>query len=156
MTRYYSAETYREMFNSGYVSYLWDSYRTLQKLIPKNVDTILSIGCGTAEIEELMPYKFALYDPFGPVVEYRQKPVGQYDYAIAHGCVMSAAEPDEKIELVNLGLSHAPKFLIHTGYKNIPHSDACMTYYEWDENVLLKTFVWRKINKSYVEVSRAS
>lgn len=156
MTRYYTADTYRAMFGDQYITYLWDSYRRLQKLVPTDVKTVLSIGCGTGEIEELMPYEFTLYDPYGPLVEYRKKPTGQHDYAIAHGCVLSAAKPDEKIELVNLGLSYASTFLIHTGYKNLPHFDECMTYYEWDENVLLKNHKWKKINKSYIEVYRES
>lgn len=156
MTRYYSAEAYRAMFADGYISYLWDSYRRLQKLIPANVKSILSIGCGTGEIEDLMPYEFALYDPYGPVVEYRQKPAGQYDYSIAHGCVISAATPDEKLDVINLALSHSPKFLIHTGYKDLPHADACITYYEWSEDVLLQPFNWQRVDKSYIEVTHAS
>lgn len=156
MTRFYSSDNYRAMFEDQYISYLWSSYRKLQKLIPSDVKTILSIGCGTGEIEEIMPYEFTLYDPYGPLVEYRQKPTGQYDYAIAHGCVLSAAKPEEKKDVVELGLSHAPTFLIHTGYKNNPHSDECMTYYEWNEDVLLNDYKWKKVNKSYIEVYRDS
>lgn len=156
MTRYYTAHAYKNMFQDGYIGYIWDSYRRLQKLIPNDVKTILSIGCGTGDIEDLMPYNFALYDPYGPVVECRKKPTGQYDYAIAHGCVMSAAKPDEKVNVIKLALSHAPKFLIHTGYKNITHDDDCMSYYAWDEQTLLSDFSWSRLNKSYVEVSHAA
>lgn len=156
MTRYYTADTYKNMFEDGYVKYLWNSYRILQKLIPNNVSTILSVGCGTGEIEDLMPYDFQLYDPYGPVVEYRQKPTGQYDYAIAHGCVISAAKPDEKVNVIKLALAHAPKFLIHTGYKSYAVTDDCMPYYEWDENVLLQSFKWKKVDKSYIEVCHAA
>ncbi len=156
MTRFYTANNYREMFRDQYVNYLWDSYRKLQKLIPSGVKTILSIGCGTGEIEELMPYDFTLYDPYGPLIEHRQKPIGQHDYAIAHGAVLSAAKSDEKKELIDLGLSHATAFLIHTGYQNQSITDSCMSYYEWDENVLLKDYKWKKVNKSYIEVYRES
>lgn len=154
MTRFYSSDNYRAMFGNQYIAYLWDSYRKLQKLIPDNVKTILSIGCGTGEIEELMPYDFALYDPFGPIVEYRQKPTGQYDYAIAQGCVISAAKPDEKVSVIKLALEHAPKFLIDTDCINSSHSDKCMSYYEWDEEVLLENYNWRRVDKNYIEVCR--
>ena len=70
--------------------------------------------------------------------------------------MLSAAKPDEKKNVVRLALSHAPIFLIHTGYKNLPHSDKCMTYYEWNENVLLNDYKWKKVNKSYIEVYRDS
>lgn len=156
MTRFYTADDYQQMFGREYISYIWDSYRRLQKLIPNHVKTILSIGCGTGDIEQLMPYEFGLYDPYGPVVEYRQRPAGYYDYAIAHGCVMSAAKPHEKREMVQLALSHAPAFLVHTGYKDIPHADDCMTYYEWDEHTIFADFEWSKVNKSYVEVKNAT
>lgn len=156
MTRVYDADAYRQMFGQGYTAYIWDSYRRLQKLIPDNVKSVLSIGCGPADIEALMPYEFALYDPHGPVAEYRQKPTGYYDYAIAHGCVMSAAKPDEKREMIELALSHAPAFLVHTGYKDIPHTDDCMTYYGWDEQTLFQDFNWSRVNKSYVEVRHGS
>ena len=156
MTRFYNAETYREMFGQGYTAYIWDSYRRLKKLIPADVKSILSIGCGTGEIEALMPYDFGLHDPYSPVVEYRQEPTGQYDYSIAHGCVMSAAKPNEKREMIELALSHAPAFLVHTGYKDIPHSDDCITYYEWDEETLFQDFNWSRVNKSYIEVCHAA
>ena len=152
MTRYYNADVYRNMFEDGYVKYLWNSYRNLKKLIPNNVNKILSIGCGTGEIEQLMPFEFALYDPYGPVVEYRQEPTGQYDYYIAHGCVMSAAKPNEKRKMIELALSHAPAFLVHTGYKDIPHTDDCITYYGWDEQTIFQEFNWSRVNKSYIEV----
>lgn len=142
------------MFEGEYVAYLWQSYRTLEKLIPNNVKSIISIGCGTGEIEELMPYDFALYDPYGPIVEYRQKPAGQYDYAIAHGCVLSAAKPEEKKEVIDLGLWYAPIFLVHTGYQKQSIEDNCMSYYEWNERVLLKDYNWHKVHKSYIEVYR--
>lgn len=154
MTRFYNADDYRAMFGNQYVSYLWDSYRKLQKLIPDNVKTILSIGCGTGEIEELMPYDFTLYDPYGPIAEYRQRPFGQHDYAIAHGAVLSAAEPNEKKEVIELGLKHAPTFLIHTGYKNNSSSDDCMSYYSWSEKEILADYNWKSVNKSYIEVYR--
>lgn len=156
MTQFYNADTYREMFGQGYITYIWDSYRRLQKLIPADVKSILSIGCGTGEIESLMPYDFGLYDPYGPIVEYRQEPTGKFDYAIAHGCVMSAAKPAEKREVIELALSHAPAFLVHTGYKDIPHTDDCMTYYGWDERTLFQDFNWSRVNKSYVEVRNGS
>lgn len=154
MSRIYNADQYRKIFADQYVSYIWDSYRKLQKVIPHGTKSILSIGCGTGDIEALMPYDFCLYDPYSPFDKYRVKPVGQYDLALAHGCVMSAARPDEKRPMVELALLHAPKFIVHIGYQKLTHSDACMDYFAWQENEVFAGYEWEWLNNSYIEVRR--
>lgn len=152
MSRIYDAGDYRQMFNGQYVHYIWDSYRKLQKIIPKGTKSILSIGCGTGDVEALMPFDFCLYDPFSPFEKYRVKPSGQYDIAIAHGCVMSCAQPEEKRPMVELALGHASTFFVHIGYQKNTHSDACMSYFAWDEKEVFSGYQWRWVNKSYIEV----
>ena len=144
------------MFEGRFVEYIWHSYRKLEKIIPDGTKTILSVGCGTGEIEELMPYKWTLYDPFSPIAKYRELPTGQHDISIAHGCVMSAAQPEEKRPLVELALKHSPLFLVHIGYQKNTHADDCMDYYAWDESDIFSGYDWRWKNKSYIEVRRGT
>ena len=142
----YDADTYRGLFNH-YEGYTWAAYRKLMKYIPSDAVNILSIGCGLGDIEKKLPFNVTCYDPYSPVVEYHDKPTGNFDYSFSFNAVMSSALPDERRGIVDYALSVSPAYLIDRLFQTWPHADDCFNYTEWNDAELFEGYCC--VNKGY-------
>jgi len=155
MTRYYTAEAYKNVIGD-YTAYIWRGVRNLNKHLPKDGAKILSIGAGLGDIERLLNLNITCYDPYSPVLEYRQMPSGIFDYAYAYGGVISCALPDERLPIINLALSLSQKFLVNTGLQTTDDQDECFTYTSWSEHELFADYNYKRVGRNLIEVSYAS
>lgn len=155
MTRYYSAEAYKNVIGD-YTAYVWRGVRNLDKHLPKDGSKILSIGCGLGDIERLLDRDITCYDPYTPVEIYRNVPSGPFDYSYAYGGVISCALPNEKRSVIELALGLSPKFLVNTGLQTVDDQDECFTYTSWSEHELLADYNYKRVDRNLIEVSYAS
>jgi len=152
LTRFWEQDDYYNVIGN-YNAYIWRGVRNLKKHLPKDANKILSIGAGLGDIERLLGLNITCYDPYSPVIEYRQIPSESFDYSFAYGGVISCALPRERQAILNLALSLSPKFLINTGLQNINGQDECFIYTQWDEKELLKNYEYKRVGRFFLEVT---